>query len=115
MRGGRVGALRVLRNSFTFRLTRPDNIRMDPELGGGALMAVGCYCVNMARTVAGAEPLEVQARASWAEAGVDAELTGMMWFADGVMAHFDCALTQERCEVDDGIFYIPLFALLGIR
>ena len=56
-RAGRGGArwvrLRVIRSAFTFRLTRPDNIRLQPDLGGGALMDVGCYCVNLSRTRGG--------------------------------------------------------------
>ena len=107
-----LGPFRVLRGTFTFRLTRPGNIRMDPGLGGGALMDVGCYCVNVARTVAGAEPVEVQARANWAASGVDAEMVGLLRFGDGAMAHFDCALTQERCEAyevqgEDGYLRVP--------
>ncbi|MCG6957724.1 MAG: gfo/Idh/MocA family oxidoreductase, partial [Gemmatimonadetes bacterium] len=84
--------------AFTFRLTRPGNIRMDPALGGGALMDVGCYCVNVSRTMAGGEPVTAQARANWAPTGVDAELTGVLVFEHGVTAHFDCALTMERSE-----------------
>jgi predicted dehydrogenase len=113
-----LGAFRVLRGTFTFRLTRPGDIRMDPELGGGALMDVGCYCVNVARTVAGAEPVEVQARANWAASGVDAEMVGLLRFGDGAMAHFDCALTQERCESyevqgEDGYLRVPAAFLPG--
>ncbi len=96
---GEVGTLRAVRSAFTFRLTRPENIRLSVELGGGALMDVGCYCVNVSRTLAGAEPLEVQAWANWGESGVDVELTGVLRFASGMHAHFDCALTMDRREV----------------
>lgn len=99
VRDGAVGDLRVIRSTFTFRLTRPDNIRLDPALGGGALMDVGCYCVNVSRTMAGEEPEEVAAVANWTERGVDEEMTGLLRFPGGVTAHFDCALTMERCEV----------------
>ena len=95
---GAVGGLRTVRSAFTFRLTRLDNIRLDPELGGGAHMDVGCYCVNVSRTLAGAEPVEVSARARWTPRGVDDELTGLLRFPDDVTAHFDCSLTMERCE-----------------
>jgi len=95
---GRVGELRTIRSAFTFRLTRPDNIRMDPTLGGGALLDVGCYCVNVSRTMAGAEPVEVQARAVWSERGVDEQLAGTLRFDNDVLALFDCALTMERAE-----------------
>ncbi|GMV05118.1 MAG: hypothetical protein AMXMBFR53_13980, partial [Gemmatimonadota bacterium] len=98
VREGALGPIRAIRSAFTFRLTRPDNIRLRPELGGGALMDVGCYCVNASRTLAGAEPAEVQAQANWTEGGVDGELAGILRFPDGLLAHFDCALTVERRE-----------------
>ena len=99
VRGGTVGALRMIRSAFTFRLTRPDNIRLQPELGGGALMDVGCYCVNLSRTVAGSEPVAVQAWATWTPSGVDAQMAGSLLFEGGVLAQFDCALTMERREL----------------
>ncbi len=67
-------------------------------IGGGALMDVGCYCVNLSRTIVGEEPVEVQATASRADTGVDEHLVGILRFPSGVIAHFDCALTMERCE-----------------
>jgi predicted dehydrogenase len=98
VRQGAIGDLKAIRSVFTFRLTRPDNIRLSAELGGGALMDVGCYCVNVSRTLAGAEPLEAQAWAAWGPTGVDLQLAGMLRFPGDVMAHFDCALTLERRE-----------------
>ena len=95
---GAIGEPRVIRSTFTFRLTKPDNIRLKPELGGGALMDVGCYCVNLSRTVAGQQPVEVQAWARWAPSGVDDELAATLRFANGLIAQFDCALTMERRE-----------------
>ncbi len=99
VRGGVLGELRMIRSAFTFRLTRPDNIRLKPELGGGALMDVGCYCVNISRTIAGLEPVEVQAFAHWGTTGVDEQMTGTLRFDNGVLAQFDCALTMERREL----------------
>lgn len=99
IRDGAVGELKLIRSAFTFRLTRPDNIRLDPELGGGALMDVGCYCVNVSRTIFGREPVEAQAFAEWTPNGVDAELYGVLRFGDGLYAQFDCALNCERREV----------------
>jgi len=117
---GRVGDLRTIRSAFTFRLTRPDNIRLDPELGGGALMDVGCYCVNVSRTMVGAEPAEVQARAVWTETGVDGQLAGMLRFENDVLATFDCALTMERSEFyevagTDGVLRVPAAYLPGTK
>ena len=98
IRDGVIGELQVMRSTFTFNLTRPENIRWDPELGGGALMDVGCYCVNLSRTIMGAEPEEVQGLANWPDRDVDADLSGILRFPEG-MALMECALTQERSEV----------------
>ena len=96
---GAIGELRSIYSAFTFKLTRPDDIRWIPELGGGSLMDVGCYCVNVSRTMARAEPVEVQAVATWTDRGVDAQLAGLLRFEQGVTAQFDCALSMERREV----------------
>lgn len=102
LQSGAVGETRTIRSAFTFRLRNPDNIRLSAKLGGGALMDVGCYCVNVSRTLAGTEPVAAQSSARWTQSGpslgVDDELTGVLYFPNGVTAHFDCALTQERWE-----------------
>ncbi len=98
VRAGVVGDLKVITSAFTFRLKNPDNIRLKPELGGGSLMDVGCYCVNVSRTIAGAEPVEVQAVAHQGSSGVDEQMVGTLRFEDGLLAQFDCALTMERRE-----------------
>ena len=103
VQSGAIGEPRLIYAAFTFRLTNPENIRLMPELGGGSLMDVGCYCVNIIRTVAGAipgagEPVEVQAYANWGKTGVDEEMTGALRFANGLLAQFSCGLTLERRE-----------------
>jgi predicted dehydrogenase len=98
VRSGALGDLRMIRSAFTFRVNKPDNIRLRPDLGGGALMDVGCYCVNLSRTVTGEEPVEVRALARMGPSGVDEQLAGTLRFPSGVIAQFDCALTMERRE-----------------
>lgn len=98
VRSGAIGQPRTIYAAFTFRLTNPVNIRLQPELGGGALMDVGCYCVNVIRTLAGAEPVEAQAYVNWGKTGVDEQMAGTLRFANGLLAQFDCALTLERRE-----------------
>ena len=103
VKSGAIGEPRLIYAAFTFRLTSPENIRLMPDLGGGSLMDVGCYCVNIIRTVAGAipgagEPVEAQAYANWGKTGVDEEMTGSLRFANGLLAQFTCGLTLERRE-----------------
>ena len=112
IQSGVIGKPRLIHAAFSFHLTNPANIRLQAELGGGSLMDVGCYCVNVTRTLAGAEPVEVQAFANWAQTGVDEQLTGTLRFADGLLAQFDCALTLERREFyqvagPQGHLYVP--------
>ena len=98
IRDGAIGPLRSIQSTFTFRLRRSDDIRLQKDLAGGALMDVGCYGVNVSRTLAAAEPVEVQAFAHWAESGVDSQMAGTLRFENGLLAQFDCALTLERRE-----------------
>lgn len=118
VRGGEIGELRMIHSAFTFRLTNPDNIRLNRELGGGSLMDVGCYCVNISRTAAGLEPVEVQAFANWASTGVDEQLAGTLRFENGLMAQFDSSLTMERREIyeligTEGYLSVPAAFLPG--
>jgi xylose dehydrogenase (NAD/NADP) len=50
---GLIGELRFVLASFIAPISDPENVRMRPELDGGALMDLGCYCVNGARMLAG--------------------------------------------------------------
>ncbi len=116
---GALGDVETIRSTFTFRLTRPDNIRWSADLGGGALMDVGCYCVNVSRTIAGAEPVEAQAFADWADTGVDRRLVGTLLFEGGTIAQFDCSLSLERREWyelagSDGSLLVPAAFLPGM-
>ncbi|MDX1403384.1 MAG: Gfo/Idh/MocA family oxidoreductase [Woeseiaceae bacterium] len=102
LRQGVVGDLKMIHAAFTFRLSSSNNIRWQPEFGGGALMDVGCYCINVSRTMVGAEPEEVQAFASWASTGVDEMMTGSLRFPGDILASFECGLNTKRresCEI----------------
>ncbi|AHG04226.1 glucose-fructose oxidoreductase [Halobacterium sp. DL1] len=62
------------------------DVRLDPELAGGALMDVGCYAVSAARQFLG-EPVAATASVHDArDCGVDTELAGTLRFADGATA-----------------------------
>jgi predicted dehydrogenase len=88
---GSIGELRLVRSAFTFSLTDLANIRLRPELEGGSLMDVGCYCVSAARLLAG-EPEGVAAVQTLFSSGVDVRFAGALRHAGGVLAHFDSAL-----------------------
>lgn len=58
VRGKRIGELCYLTATFSFRATDADNVRFRAD-GGGAVADLGVYCINAARHLFGAEPIEV--------------------------------------------------------
>jgi predicted dehydrogenase len=89
--GGALGEPRVLRGVFGFWQTRASDVRLDPQLGGGALWDVGCYPLGMARFALGGEPSDVVAWQRLTGSGVDEQCSAMLRFAGGVVAHVDCS------------------------
>lgn len=111
---GAIGTPRLVRTSFCYRTTRiAGNVRFDRKLGGGALMDVGCYCVNLARHVAGQEPVEVSATAVFHKSGVDEEVTGWLRFPSGLTATFTCGMAVQADNSahlcgDEGYILVPV-------
>lgn len=89
VRAGDIGDLRLIRMVFSFMLTHTEDIRLEPELGGGSLWDVGCYPVSFARAVAFGDPETVVGRQVIGQSGVDMTFAGQLHFADGVTAQFD--------------------------
>jgi len=56
---GRIGDLRSIQGFFSYFNVNPQNIRNIPECGGGALMDVGCYPINISRFLFAEEPVQV--------------------------------------------------------
>jgi predicted dehydrogenase len=90
VQSGAIGELRQMRASFSFTLDDPNDVRMAPDLDGGALMDLGCYCISMCRLLAG-EPKHVVGRQRTGPTGIDLGFTGVLEFAGGVLADFRCA------------------------
>ena len=97
---GAIGELRVIRSTFCYSLYDEDNIRLRPEVEGGALMDVGCYCVSGSRLLGG-EPESVSAEAWYGPTGTDWLLTASLRFPGNVLALFDCGTAAtDRDELE---------------
>ena len=113
-RDGTIGDVRLVRSQFSFTLTRADDVRWQAEVGGGALLDVGCYCVSALRLVAG-EPATVFAQRVLAPGGADVRFTATVGFEDGALGHFDCGFDMPmRREIEvvgsEGVLFLePAF------
>lgn len=92
---GAIGQVRIIQAAFGFTAAGAGNVRLSAPLAGGALMDVGCYCVNFARMIAGHAPDRVVGAARWT-AGVDASLVGALEYPDGIMAQIECSLVSSH-------------------
>ena len=100
VRDGAVGRVRMIRAAFGFCLSDQSDIRLSATLDGGALMDVGCYCVNGARMIAG-EPERVGAEQALGGDGVDITFAATMRCPGDVLASFDAGLLiAERDELE---------------
>ena len=61
VRDGGIGRLRTIETFFAYYNDDPDNIRNVADIGGGALMDIGCYPISLSRWIYDAEPQRVLA------------------------------------------------------
>jgi xylose dehydrogenase (NAD/NADP) len=96
IRSGAIGQLQHIRTNFCYRTSKiAGNLRFDRALGGGALMDVGCYCINFSRHFSGAEPVAIQATAKFHETGVDEMTSAILQFGNGITASFTCGMSLQ--------------------
>jgi predicted dehydrogenase len=109
---GVIGALRFLRGSFSFQLTRPDDVRLRPEWGGGCLWDVGCYPLSFARFLLGREPVSVYGSQVLGPTGIDETFAGQLTFPGEVLCQFDAGFRSPvRAEMElvgsEGTIRVP--------
>jgi glucose-fructose oxidoreductase len=94
VQSGKLGAPRFFTSDFSMQVSR-DNIRLEKELGGGPLYDIGIYCINAARSVFAADPVEVFATATRSGDArfreVDETVAAIMRFEDERMASVTCS------------------------
>jgi predicted dehydrogenase len=91
IRTGRIGDLRTINCFFSYFNDDKSNIRNKSEMGGGALMDIGCYCINLSRFIFEDEPRKVVSLIERdAETGIDKLTSAMLDFPRG-QAVFTCS------------------------
>jgi predicted dehydrogenase len=89
-----VGEPRLFTSTFTMQV-KGRNIRLEREKGGGVLWDIGLYCINAARYLFGAEPIEVTAFSDRSTdprfTEVEESLSCSLRFPGGKLATFACS------------------------
>ena len=92
---GVIGELLAIQSVFSYRNLDPNDIRNISEYGGGALMDIGCYPVNVARMLFDAEPTGVKGAIRRDEVfGTDVVTSAILDFG-GRQATFTCSTQLE--------------------
>ena len=98
---GGLGHLRFAAAAFTFPRREAGDHRWRPEMGGGALLDVGIYCLAPLVAAAGRFPTAVSAAAVDAATGVDASFAGWLDFGHGFTASFSVSFeAPERQHLE---------------
>jgi predicted dehydrogenase len=99
---GRIGDLRLVTCTFSYFKRDANNIRNRDDYGGGGLMDIGCYAVNLSRWLFDEEPMEVIADVELdPDLRIDRLTSGMMRFPGG-QATFTCAtqlVPHQRMQI----------------
>lgn len=110
IRSGSIGKVSTIHARFVFFLDDPDSISGSASLAGGALMDVGCYCVNFCRWVAGCEPVRVSALEI--RRSVDETMMGILAFPNDILASFETGIAgaeQHSAQIagTTGSIFLP--------
>lgn len=102
VQSGVLGEIRLVRSNFSFsREASLEDARYHPDKGGGSVMDVGCYCLNLMRNALKCEPTDIHAIAHLHDYGVDDYAAGSMRFGKA-LATFTSGMTIES---DMGTFF----------
>ena len=71
--------------TFTYFNNDPANVRNQDNLGGGALLDIGCYCVDVAKMVFNGSHKSIQSYVEYDPIfSIDRLTTGMLEFEEGI-------------------------------
>jgi predicted dehydrogenase len=97
VKGGLIGRPVSFVSSFTMTVATPDNIRANPrEVGGGTFYDIGVYCINAARHLFRAEPVEVFAMATGRKGSIEETAVANLRFPGDRLATFCVSFGADK-------------------
>jgi glucose-fructose oxidoreductase len=92
---GLIGDAKLFVSSFTMDV-EPPNIRLEADKGGGTLYDIGVYCINAARHVFRAEPVQACAQTAGRKGTVEESASCTLLFAGDRMATFCTSFGTDK-------------------
>lgn len=96
---GTIGEVKAIQSFFSYFNADPNNIRNQAEIGGGALMDIGCYCIQIARFIFETEPKRVMSLIDRdTQFKTDSITSGMLDFGNGISSTFTCSTQLQAFQ-----------------
>ncbi|MDA8253808.1 MAG: aldo/keto reductase [Rhodospirillales bacterium] len=101
---GAIGEITLVQAAYGYHTDfDPGKRHFDPQLGGGAILDVGCYCISMCRLIAGvaagkpcAESVGIRALGHLGPTGVDERASAILTFSGGLLAQVSASITTVQ-------------------
>jgi len=108
---GRIGKLHAVHSHFSYNNREPNNIRNKVDMGGGALLDIGCYSISLSRWLFNEEPAQVLGQITpMPGEEVDCLTSGIMEFSAGSASFTAATKIEPRQYVeaigDEGSLYL---------
>lgn len=96
MKKEEIGDIHSIDSVFTYHNVDPNNVRNNAEIGGGGVLDIGCYCINLSRFLYESEPLNVQSFVDYdPKFKVDRLASSILEFENGI-ASFMCSTQLDH-------------------
>ncbi len=96
LRSGALGELEAVQSWFSYYNDDPANIRNRVDSGGGAVMDIGCYNINLSRMLFDAEPIAIRSAIRRDPMmGIDTLASAVLEFPGGGQSTFTCTTRGE--------------------
>jgi predicted dehydrogenase len=99
VRSGAIGDLVAVQSWFSYCNDDPTNIRNSVKHGGGAVMDIGCYNINLSRLLFDAEPTDVRSVVHRdVVMGIDTLASAILEFPGGGQSTFSCSIRSAAYQ-----------------
>jgi len=96
LRSGAIGELVAVQSWFSYFNDDPANIRNRVDNGGGSVMDIGCYNINLSRMLFDGEPITITSTVHRDPVmGIDTLTSAVLEFPGGGQSAFTCAIRSE--------------------